>query len=396
MMNLLNKKNYVCLLIVSFMFISSTFNEKIKTSEGSVLTTEAENIAEVVLANKKIEQLDSLLTKSINSKIFNGSIMVSIGNKYDYYRSFGFSNFQTKDSLNSQSIFQLASVSKQFTAMAIMLLHEKGKLDYEDNAIKYLPDLPYENITIRQLLNHTTGLPNYMWLLEHHWKSKDLPYNTDVIELLAEHNLHLYFKPGTRFDYSNTGYILLASIVEKISNEKFADFITKNIFLPLGMNNSFVYSRALDRKYIKKLNGYRRYRRRYLRNSETVHDGVVGDKGIYSTTEDLCKWDQALYTEILVSKETLEEAFVPLTLKNNNHWQYGFGFRLKELNGQKIAYHYGAWNGFKTCLIRYLNDKNTVIVLNNSNHGLYGIVRRIESILYPPAKDNDQFTLAQL
>ena len=233
------------------------------------------------------------------------------------------------------------------------------------------------------LLNHTAGLPNYMWLLEHKWDKERIPYNDDVLELMAEHKLNLYFRPGTRFSYSNTGYVILASIVEKASGERFDSFLKHNIFDPLKMNHTYVVSAAYESRSTNTLKGYYRWGRYYREISNNINDGTVGDKGIYSTAKDLYNWDQALYDNTLISEETKKEAFKPLELENGNHYPYGFGFRLRNYEEEKAVYHYGKWNGFRTGLIRFIEDSTTVIILNHTNRpGTSKITRNVKEIMY--------------
>jgi len=229
-------------------------------------------------------------------------------------------------------------------------------------------------------LHHTAGMPNYMWLL----------YNSDIIRLMKENNTSLYFRPGRRYEYSNTGYAVLAYIVEKVSGIPFADFVQQRIFDPLNMNNSFVYSNASENDYPMHLQGHYRRWKHYNIIKETVHDGIVGDKGVYSTTADLYKWDQSLYTNILLSDSMRNIAFTPVKVRGRYDYPYGYGFRLKKVNGKKVVYHTGLWEGFRTNLMRYVEDKNTIIVLNHTNINVNNVmVKRIESILAKPLEGSN-------
>lgn len=347
---------------------------------------------EKLFYQEKTQKIDSVMQIRADKYYFNGNVLVAYKGTCIYNKSFGYADVLRKRKLEKDDIFQLASVSKQFTAMAIMMLKEKDKLSYDDTVTKYISEFPYPRITIRMLLNHTSGLPNYMWLVEHHWKGKKAPYNEDVIKMMAEHKLDLYFTPGQRWDYSNTGYIILASIVERVSKKKFDNFMYENIFEPLEMDNSFVYSSSLKNINKDRLVGYYYRGRRYRMIPETVNDGAVGDKGVYSTTEDLFKWDQALYNYSLVSPETFNEAISTFKLRNKYEIPYGFGFRIRTKNNKKIAYHHGKWNGFRTSLLRYVEDTNTVIVLNHTSSSLNNsIIRDIQMVL----DDSLNFDLTQ-
>lgn len=347
-----------------------------------LISTSAKKEIEQIFYQLKADKIDSILQHKATKQYFNGNVLVAYKGNCIYNESFGYADMLRRKKLNKDDIFQLASVSKQFTAMAVMLLKERNLLSYDDSVTKYIPEFPYPRITVRMLLNHTSGLPNYYWLDEHCWKGNDAPNNEDIIKMLAEQKLNLYFRPGSRWDYSNTGYIILASVVERVTNQPFADFMQQHVFDPLKMNNTFVYSSTSSNSKKDRLIGYYYRGRRYRMIPETVNDGAVGDKGVYSTTNDLFKWDQALYHNTLVSEETMYEAISTFKLRGKYEIPYGFGFRIRKRNDKKIAYHHGKWNGFRTSLLRYVEDTNTVIVLNHTSSSLnYSIIREIQQVL---------------
>ncbi|MFC2152722.1 serine hydrolase domain-containing protein [Bacteroidota bacterium] len=374
--------------LLSLFFILAVISASIRLdlfgapkNKEEIVSNSAKREIEKIFYQEKAQKIDSILQVKAKKYYFNGNVLVAYKGSCIYNESFGYSDLIKKEKLERDDVFQLASVSKQFTAMAVMILKERNQISYDDSVTKYIPEFPYPRITIRMLLNHTSGLPNYYWLVEHHWHNKKDPNNEDIIKMLAQHNLNLYFTPGRRWDYSNTGYIILASIVERVSNESFADFMHENVFEPLEMNKSFVYTSSLSNDK-EKLTGYYYRGRRYRIIPETVNDGAVGDKGIYSTTEDLLKWDKALYTNSLVSSETFNEAISTFKLRNKYDIPYGFGFRIRTINNKKVAYHHGKWNGFRTSLLRYVEDTNTVIVLNHTSSSLnYSIIREIQQVL---------------
>ena len=204
-------------------------------------------------------KLDSLLKRIHKRHDFHGAVLVAKNEKIVYENQIGTADFKKKTLLNKESVFQLASVSKQFTAAAIMLLNERNQIKLTDTVNTYFPDFPYEAVTIKNLLNHTAGLPKYFWIAEHKWQQEKAPTNSEMMEFLASTDVKRYFKPGRNFDYSNTGYFVLASIVEKISGTSFSSFLKKNIFEPLQMNHSYVYSFENDSIREHQLNGYRLY-----------------------------------------------------------------------------------------------------------------------------------------
>ena len=351
-------------------------------NKEEVVNHSARNKIDKIFFDEKTAILDSVIQQKVDRFNFNGSILVGYKGNCIFNQSFGYADIRKREPLSSDAIFQLASVSKQFTAMAVMILKESNKLHYDDSVTKYIPDFPYPGMTVRMLLNHTSGLPNYMWLVEHHWKGENPPYNDDIMKMMAEHKLSLYYTPGRRFNYSNTGYVVLATIVENVSGQRFADFLEDNIFEPLAMENSFVHSSSFKSNDKNYLSGFYYRSRRYRMIPPTVNDGAVGDKGIYSTTADLYKWDQALYKNQLVSEETMNEAITPFKLYGRYNIHYGFGFRIRERNDKKVVYHHGRWNGFRTSFFRFVEDNNTIIVLNHTSSSLNNsIVREIQQVL---------------
>ncbi|MCF8232792.1 MAG: beta-lactamase family protein [Bacteroidales bacterium] len=349
---------------------------------NETLTTQEEKKLSSIFTGSLSEKLDSLMQVYKNRFSFHGNVLVSYRGMLTYSKAFGTADFKTGAPLKTDSKFQLASVSKQFTAFAVMMLEDKGALSYNDTLQNIIPRFPYGRVTIEQLLHHTAGMPNYMWLLEHKWKQGKKAYNDDIIHLMNKHNTNLYFRPGYRYDYSNTGYAVLARVVEKISGQRFADFMKEHIFEPLEMNNTFIYSNALDRNYPDRLRGYYRRWGRYNSIKETVHDGIVGDKNVYSTIMDLYKWDQALYEAKLLPKEKISRAFEPVKVRGKWEYPYGYGFRIKQVNDKKVVYHTGLWEGFKPSFMRYIEDRNTIIILNHTNINVNSIlVKKIEHLL---------------
>lgn len=318
----------------------------------------------------KAGKISELISSKKNK--FNGCVLVASKGKIIYKSCEGYADFNTKEKLTDSSSFHLASVSKQFTAMAIMMLKEEGKLEYDDDVKKFLPGLPYEGITIRHLLNHTSGIRNVLNYIPHfltYWDSCDVARTCDMEYIYQRHQPPLQFKPGTRFSYNNSGYVLLALIVERVSGKTYEQYVQEKIFRPLNMHNSFVYNIADESALKNRVYGYKAHKRSYAPDDEDVRNGMVGEKGIYASVDDLFKWDQALYTDRLVRKATLEEAFDNGVLKNNKKILYGFGWR-KSKKDDCLVYHFGHWRGFKTCIIRMMDEENVIIVLNNTGSSL--------------------------
>jgi CubicO group peptidase (beta-lactamase class C family) len=325
-------------------------------------------------------KIDSLFQVLSTKRGFNGNVLIAQRGKVIYENAFGYADLKEKTPLNIESTFQLASITKQFTAMAIMMLHDEGKLNFTDTLQRFVPGFPYQNITIRQLLTHRSGLPEYMSFAKRYWKNKKrLMSNDDVMDMLITHQPGLVFVPDRKYKYSNTGYVILACIVEQVSGLQYHTFLEKRIFKPLGMKRTFLYNtkNVLDVKY--QTLGYKKNRRRA---EEDYLSGVVGDKGIYSTVEDMFKWDQALYTEQLIKQTTLQEAFTPFSYDWRNDNSYGYGWRIVTANdSSKIVYHAGLWRGYSSLFVRRLHDKTTIIVLCNKVNWSFENIDRFMGIL---------------
>ncbi len=330
----------------------------------------------VVIATR----FDSLFRSISQKKGFNGNVLVGLYGNIIYKNAFGYSNLRTKELLNVKSVFQIASVTKQFTAVAIMMLHEQGKLEYSDTVQRFIPEFPYKNITIKQLLAHRSGLPNYMYFSPKYWKKKkEYMSNEDVLTQMIKFQPRPEFTPDRRYKYSNTGYAMLALIVERISGQPFHTFMEQNVFQPIGMTSTFVYDPANSKTTEYETNGYNKNRRK---SYVDFLDGVTGDKGIYSTVEDMFLWDQALYTEKIVKQSTLDEAFTPVSYDYKRDNNYGFGFRLDTLaDGSRIVYHGGWWRGYNSLFVRRLNDHTTIIILCNKVNWSFGDIQDLMSIV---------------
>ena len=365
------------LLFFSFLFFLGIFSFIANTSSSKDTVVETEQLLPEQLekvpvnlvvhypkkATTKVRsKLDSLLKRIHKRHDFHGAVLVAKNKKIVYQNQIGTADFKKKTLLNKESVFQLASVSKQFTAAAIMLLQQRNQLKLTDTVNTYFPNFPYKDVTIKTLLNHTGGLPKYFWIAEHKWQQKKAPSNNEMMELLTTSNVQRFFKPGRNFDYSNTGYFVLASIVEKISGTSFGSFLKQNIFEPLQMKNSYVYSFENDSIRENQLDGYRLHRGwRHVKIRSTVNDAIVGDKNVYTTAEDLFKWTQGLNSGNLLSKESLALMFTKGETIYGRKVPYGFGFRIDTKDKNSI-YHYGKWNGFSTGLTTYLEDDLVVII----------------------------------
>src|SRR5688572_9250082 len=340
-----------------------------------------------LFAKGQQDQFDSLFAGVKDSMAigFSGVVMIADNGKPVYHKAFGYREFENQISLQASDIFELASVSKQFTAMIIMMLKEKGKLNYDDSVGKFI-DIPYRGITIRHLLTHTSGLPDYQDIMNKHWDKSKVAGNPDCLEYLNKYAPPKRFEPGEKYEYSNTGYLLLASIAEKSSGKDFIELCKKWIFKKLKMKSTDI--RTLEEKKATKNFAighiYVEERNKWIRaDSFPSSDYTIwlgnrkGPGRISSTSTDLLKWDQALYTEKLIKQSTLQEAFTPMKLNNGSLSNYGFGWSLQtdSILG-KVVSHNGDNPGYKTNIIRFIEKRNTIILLNiNANKNLIGILR---------------------
>jgi CubicO group peptidase (beta-lactamase class C family) len=273
-----------------------------------------------------------------------------------------------------------------------MTLKEKGRLKLDDEIKKYIPDLSiYSGVTIRHLLNHTSGLPDYNKLLDSLWDKTKIATNKDVIAFFLKHKPAGFFKPNTKYKYSNTGYAILALIVEKVSSSSYADYLSKNIFEPLKMKNTFVYTSRLTPRHINNFaTGYMLDSLNKYVLPESINetkfvfysDGIVGQGRVHSTVLDLLKWDRALYTNKLLSKEGLREMFEVGTLEDKTKTGYGFGWHVEEnADFGRITNHSGSWPGYTTFIDRQITNDKTIIILQNHVNVMVPI-KPIRSILY--------------
>lgn len=312
----------------------------------------------------KVKTVDSVLQYLYERQQFNGSVLLAEKGKVLYQKNFGIADTSGRP-LNAQSAFNLASVSKQFFTMMAMMLHEEGKLDYDNKVQQYLPAFPYPTITVRQLMNHTSGLPEYFDIATRYMTLIDTLNNDMALAYFAQYRPALVFQPGEKFEYCNTNYTTLASIIAKLAGKPCDVFFKERITQPLGMKNTYIYNLKMKSWPASRVFGFRYANNRPVLNDLLPLDGIVGDGNIYSCAEDLLKWDQALYTEKLVKRSTLKEAFTPGKLNNGESTDYGFGWMI---SGDTTA-HSGGWVAFATFIERITGSKQTLVFLSNASNG---------------------------
>jgi CubicO group peptidase (beta-lactamase class C family) len=341
--------------------------------------------------NSQAQNIAAIVDSFVRADQFSGVVLFADKGRVVLEKAYGYRDFADKTALKKSDIFELASVSKQFTAMVIMLLQEKGKLSFDDSVSQYL-NIPYKGITIRHLLNHTSGLPDYQSIMDQYWDKSKVAGNADILYYLNKYQPPILFEPGSKYDYSNTGYVLLASIAEKASGIDFIEFCRKEIFKKLGMKDTDI--RTLEEKRSIKNFALGHIlvpeKQAFIRadsfpsSNYTIWLGNRKGPGrISATAADLLKWDQALYSQQLIKQTTLDEAFSPTKLINGSLSNYGFGWDIKtDRAGNKYVSHNGDNPGYKTQIVRHLHNKKTLIVLcNNAINNFEIMISQLENLL---------------
>ncbi len=310
--------------------------------------------------------------------IFNGTFLF-YKNDSLISGNYGYANFPQRDTLYDDDLFQLASVSKTVTGIAIMLCHQDGLLHIDDSVHFYLRDLQRKNLTIRNLLTHTSGLPDYFYYSSALWPYPHLHMtNSDVVRQVNAQPWRNFGEPGTYHSYSNTNYVLLAHIVEHVTGMNFRDFVSKNIFEPSGMKYSHIcnFDSIAFQSYV--VQGYEGSRSLY---KDIPHNGTTGDKGVYSNTFEMFFLDRALRNSYLLHRYTKEEMWRPHVVTNADGGYYALGWRVKWIDGQKWVFHNGWWKGFRTYYWRCLDEDKMFVVLTNNVQGPFLKTAEMVSLL---------------
>jgi CubicO group peptidase (beta-lactamase class C family) len=306
-------------------------------------------------------RLDSMFTTWNRLNSFNGSVLVGRDGKILLQKSYGLADREHKIYLNDSTMFQLASVSKVITATAILMLHERKLIDIEQPFETYFPGFNYNGITIKQLLCHRSGLPNYIYFLNTEIGTSGGKFtNQQVYDQMCFKAPAPYLKPNKRFNYCNTNYALLALLIEKVTGTPYEDYLKKELFEPLGMKNTCTIN-EIDSNRIAKA-----YNLKWRTEPGDASDYVLGDKSIFSTPYDLFLFSEAMYQNKILAPETQALAYAPYS-KEQRENNYGFGWRMRDHKDslKKEVFHNGWWHGYRTAFHRRLRDKTTIIVLSN-------------------------------
>jgi CubicO group peptidase (beta-lactamase class C family) len=330
------------------------------------------------------KRLDSLFTALAEQNQFNGSVLIAEKGKIIYKNGKGFSNEITKAPNNSQTIFELASCSKQFIGVGIALLRRENKLNYTDDITIHIPELTsFKGVTIYDLLRHTSGIPEFLFgEFTSDWKNDRIATNQDVVAYFAERKDSLEFAPRSAHQYTNTNYVFLATIIERASGQKLNDYLTQRIFKPLKMNRTFIYNRRLEPKKVKNYatgyvwinNSFEKAAEDDKRVGQMVPyylDGIVGNAKVNSTVEDLYKWMEAIKNNRLLTQKEFNEVMEITKTTDGEEVSYGFGFEVRK-QGDNINYgHTGSWDGYITFIHYSSGNDRTILVLNNFKNGVY-------------------------
>jgi CubicO group peptidase (beta-lactamase class C family) len=357
-------------ILVTFIFSAcSNANNKKDLTVRTVSDDKADSLL-LVYNPKNADKFIANFVDNLHKKYgFNGNMLVAKDGKILYEKAVGWADYLHRDSLKINSEFELASVTKTFTSVAIMQLVEKKQISLDDNVKKFFPNFPYDGITIRLLLSHRSGMMNYVYFTDNIWKNKMKPMsNMDVMGLIEQYKPARYTAPDNRFHYNNSNFMVLGAIIEKVTGKPYADYMMTNIFKPAGMKHTHVYSTTVYPKIPVDVVGHdRTFRYSVVQN---FLDGPVGDKGIYSTVNDMVLYDNALRKGRLLTKASLDSAYTGRSKPVNGHFNYGYGWRIFDGdNGRKVVYHTGWWHGFRHIYVRDLDKKIVVVFLGNLTNG---------------------------
>ena len=322
------------------------------------------------------EKIDAILTSAglRSTAIPGAAIMVFEDGQTVFEQGYGVTDLKTQHKIDAHTNFRLASVTKQFTAMAIMLLIHDGKLRYDERLSEIFPDFPDYGraITVRNLLNHTSGLLDYEDLMPR--VDPNLPVEQQQIEdagvlaLLKRQN-STNCPPGTKWKYSNSGYVVLGLVVGKVSAQSFPDFLHNRIFVPLHMSNTMAYVRGKN-EVPNRAFGHTFEMASWQQTDQSPTSATLGDGGVYSSLADLAKWDRALNNHTLLSQSEMQAALTPVDAPgvvgpDNTPAEYGFGWFLNPHNGHRRMWHYGETMGFRSTIQRFTDDHLTIVLLLN-------------------------------
>jgi CubicO group peptidase (beta-lactamase class C family) len=344
---------------------SSPSSKKNITQDTSIAIINLPEPGKITAAEKAkiIQASQAWYDTVLTLKGFNGGMIVAKDGNIVFEKYSGTGHLPGNDAITDSTPMHIASISKTFTAMAVLKLWQDGKLNIDDDYSKYFPAFNYPGLTIRCLLNHRSGLPNYNYFMETlGWDKTRFVKNEDVLDYLITRKAELpgVLPPGTHFSYCNTNYALLALLIEKVTGLKYAGYLNRTFILPLQMKHTYVFSLADTLKAVPSYNW------RGALEPFNFLDQVYGDKNIYTTPRDLLIWDRALRSGLIFKPETLDAAYAPYSNEKPGMRNYGLGWRMNIFpDGNKIIYHNGWWHGSNAAFIRLLKENATIILIGS-------------------------------
>lgn len=392
------KKFYFISLFISCVIISSCSpegnlgseknkvhgdNVHVISEEKPLSMAEYDSVYKQINAGSKISLLEKVVKKQFLFHKLNGCILIHQSGLNLIKQCYGNTCLRCneKDEITDKTLFQLASVSKTFTAIATLKLVEENKLALNDSVQKFYPDFPFHGVTIEQMLSHRSGLPNYLYTFNDSSKTAKRPSNQTIMRWFEETNPERYGTPGKGFSYNNSNYAVLGAVIEKVSGKSFSTYLEQNIFRPLNMNHTYVINSIPDS--LVKTVGHDR--RRKIRKD--FNDDVVGDKGIYSSLDDMLKWYLALKKNRILTKEMMKKVFTPRSFEYPGIRNYGLGFRMtmpdKTSKIPKYIYHNGWWKGYSTLFWFDLKTDSLIVILSNERNKSIYKTKSIIEILRP-------------
>ncbi len=349
-------------------------------AEAAITAPPVKTISQAEL-KKYHDSAEQILQRHLLRGSFNGAILLAKDGQIVYEKYVGLQDPRVKgsDTLTAETPFQIASTGKTMTGAAVLKLVEDGRLSLDAEVSQFFPGFPYPGVTVRTLLNHRSGLPNYLYYMEKGgWKRNQQASNTDVLNTLIQWQPPKAATADKRFQYCNTNYVLLALIVEKVSGVSFPDYLKTTFFQPLGMDHTFVIGPNEQQNHLLS------YQYSNSLWSLDFSDGPYGDKNIYSTPRDLLKWDQAITNGKVLNEATLEAAYTPYSNEKPGVHNYGLGWRLlffPEQNNKKVIYHNGHWHGFNSAFSRLTDENATIIIISNRyNQLVYSAAKKLYDV----------------
>ena len=356
----------------AILFFNSCKEKENQLAENQIENTNPDALSPYKIKAKKLSKsylsekqksLDQFYEKNWPNNSMNGGFLVAKNGQIIYEKYEGNSNFSTNEKIDANTPIHIASVSKVLTATAVLKLVDREKLNLEDKVNSILPSFPYDDITIKMLLNHRSGLPNYAYFADDTkiWARSKMLHNQDILDLLAKHKFGLYFKPDRKFGYCNTNYAILALVIEKVTGKNYRTAMQEMIFEPLGMKNTFIFDYEKDKETVSQS-----YKGNKILYENNHLDDVYGDKNIYSTPRDLLKFDLATYSDKFLNPVLVSEAFKGYSYEHKGTKNYGLGIRMLEWEtGEQLFYHNGWWHGNTSSYVKLKTDTVAIFALSN-------------------------------